>query len=291
MLQPHTFSIVAADTKAGEVGVAVASKFLSVGAAVPFVRAGIGAVATQAFANTTYGPRGLDLLARGLTPSEAIDALTADDAGRDDRQVGIVAADGRAATFTGSRCIEHATGIVGAGYAAQGNCLASATVVDALASIFENSEGHLADRLLAALRAAQTAGGDKRGQQSAALIIEKPGGGYAGFNDRYVDLRVDDHPAPLEELSRILELHKLYFFAADSADVLPIDATLGAELALELRRVGALPAGHAGFDDAARAALVAFMHVENLENRVRDDGAIDRQTLDYLRAAPALTSA
>jgi uncharacterized Ntn-hydrolase superfamily protein len=291
MLQPHTFSIVAADTRTGEVGVAVASKFLSVGAAVPYVRAGAGAVATQAFANTTYGPRGLDFLARGLAPSEAIDALTADDAGREDRQVGIVTADGRAATFTGARCIEHASGFAGPGFAVQGNCLASAAVVDALAFTFANSQGHLADRLLAALRAAQAAGGDKRGQQSAALIIEKPGGGYAGFNDRYVDLRVDDHTAPIEELARILELHKLYFFAADPADVLPIDATLGAELAFELRRVGALPAGHAAFDDAARAALVAYMHVENLENRVRNDGAIDRQTLDYLRAAPRLASA
>ena len=140
--------------------------------------------------------------------------------------------------------------------------------------------------MVAALRAAQARGGDKRGQQSAALVIDKPGGGYAGFNDRYVDLRVDDHPAPIEELGRLLGLHKLYFFAPDDADVLAIDETLGAELASELVRVGALAAPGASFDEQAKAALVSFMHVENLENRVRTDGRIDRQTLAQLRAAP-----
>jgi uncharacterized Ntn-hydrolase superfamily protein len=161
--------------------------------------------------------------------------------------------------------------------------LAGPAVVDALASTFQTTSGALADRLVAALRAAQSAGGDKRGQQSAALIIEKPAGGYAGFNDRYVDLRVDDHCAPIEELARLLDLHKLYFFPAQPQDVLPIDEGLGREIARELVRVGALDSGER-YDDRARDALVAFMHVENLENRVRDDGAIDRQTLDYLRA-------
>ncbi len=212
--------------------------------------------------------------------------LLAGDDGREDRQVGIVGADGRSATFTGSRCIEHASGIAGDGFAAQGNCLAGKAVVDALAATYEATRGHLADRLVAALQAAQACGGDKRGQQSAALLIEKPKGGYAGFNDRYVDLRVDDHPAPIDELARILELHKLYFFAPEPGDVYEIDAPLGLEIVRELHRVGALARADGAFDEAARAALVSFMHVENLENRVREDGRIDRQTLDYLRASP-----
>src|SRR6185437_16210603 len=165
----------------------------------------------------------------------------------------------------------------------QGNCLAGPAVVEALASSFQNATGALADRLVAALAAAQTAGGDKRGQQSAALIIEKPGGGYAGYNDRFVDLRVDDHATPIAELARLLDLHKLYFFPAEPTDILPIDDALGREIVRELVRVGALESGQ-GFDERARAALVAFMHLENLENRVRDDGAVDRQTLHYLRS-------
>jgi len=282
--QPSTFSVVAADVRTGEVGVAVQSKFLSVGAIVPWVRAGVGAIATQAFANTAFGPLGLARLQAGETPQEVLSALLAPDGGREDRQIGIVDASGRAASFTGSSCIEWAGGIAGAGFAAQGNCLAGSAVVEALGAVFTASTGHLADRLLAALRAGQAAGGDKRGQQSAALLIERPGGGYAGFNDRYVDLRIDDHAAPIEELARVLDLHKLYYFAPMPDEVLEIDEPLGREIVRELRRVGALATPSDAFDDGARAALIAFMHVENLENRVRPDGRIDRQTLEYLRA-------
>jgi len=282
-----TFSIVAADVATGEIGIAVESKFLSVGAVVPWVRAGAGAIATQAFANTAYGPRALELLERGVPPDDVAQALLANDEGRDDRQFGIVAADGRATTFTGSRCIAYAGGIAGTGFAAQGNCLAAEAVVEALARTFTAMEGPLSDRLVAALRVAQDAGGDKRGQQSAALIVEKPRGGYAEFNDRYVDLRVDDHATPIDELARLLQLHKLYFFAPAPQDVIDIDGALGDELVRELRRVGALAPEHQTFDARARETLVAYMHVENLENRVRDDGRIDRQTLDYLRGAPS----
>ena len=281
-----TFSIVAVDRATGEIGIGVQSKFLAVGAIVPFVRAGVGAIATQAFANTSYGPQALDMLARGIRPADVARALTQADDGRDDRQFGIVAATGAAATFTGSRCIAWAGGVTGDDFAAQGNCLAGPAVVEALAETFLTTRGSLADRILASLKGAQARGGDKRGQQSAALIIEKAGGGYAGFNDRYVDLRVDDHVTPIEELGRLLELHKLYFFAADAHDILEIDAPRSAELVRELARVGALARGHQGYDEVAREALVTFMHVENLENRVRDDGRIDRQTLEYLRAAP-----
>ena len=282
--KPSTFSIVALDRETGEIGCGVQSKFLSVGAAVPWVRAGVGAIATQAFCNTSYGPNGLDLLARGTSPDAVMQALIEPDSGREDRQVGIVAVSGRASTFTGDRCIGYAGGVSGDGFAAQGNCLAQASVVRALAETFVVTRGTLADRIVAALHAAQAEGGDKRGQQSAALIIEKPGGGYAGFNDRYVDLRVDDHPAPIEELARLLDLHKLYFFEPAPHEVLTIDAPMGAEIVRELARIGATGDATAPFDQRARAALVDFMHVENLENRVRNDGTIDVQTLDYLRS-------
>lgn len=284
--RPSTFSIVAVDRATGEVGCGVQSKFLSVGAAVPWVRAGVGAIATQSLCNTTYGPRGLDLLAAGGSPDEVMRALTAADAGREDRQVGIVALDGRAASFTGARCIGYARGTVGEDYAAQGNCLAQESVLTALGTTFATTSGCLSDRIVAALRAAQAQGGDKRGQQSAALIVEKPGGGYAGFNDRYVDLRVDDHAAPIEELARLLEMHKLYFFPPAPEDVLPIDPALGSEIVRELARAGSYAPSSDAYDTQAHNALVAFMHVENLENRIRTDGTIDRQTLAYLRAYP-----
>jgi len=281
-MRPSTFSIVAADRATGEVGVAVQSKFLSVGAAVPWVAADAGAVATQAWANTTYGPRGLQLMRDGVAPERVIALLGEDDSQRADRQVGLVGRDGRAATFTGERCMEWAGGELGDGFAAQGNILAGPDVVAAMSRTFAGATGSLADRLLAALRAGQRAGGDRRGQQSGALLIAKPGGGYGGFNDRYVDLRVDDHAQPIEELARLLDLHKLYFFAAQASDVLTVDVALGAEIARLLESAGELPKG-AVYDDVARTALLRFMHRENLENRVRDDGTIDRQTLGYLR--------
>ena len=277
-----TFSIVAVDPQTQEIGIAVQSKFLSVGAVVPWVRSGVGAVATQAFANTAAGPRALELLAGGASPQEVMDALAGNDEGRADRQYGIVDLRGRSASYTGDRCISFAGGIAAQTFAAQGNCLAGSSVVDALATGFTSTRGHLADRLVLALQAAQREGGDKRGQQSAALIIEKPSGGYAALNDRYVDLRVDDHPAPIDELARLLDLHKLYFFPATPEDVLGIDQELGRDIVRNLVRVGALESGDS-YDDRAQNALVAFMHVENLENRVRADGTIDRQTLDYLR--------
>ncbi|MBV8171012.1 MAG: DUF1028 domain-containing protein [Candidatus Eremiobacteraeota bacterium] len=283
MLRPSTFSIIALDPAAQELGVAVQSKFLAVGSAVPWVEAGVGAIATQSWANTSYGPRGLELLRNGASPHEAIRTLTADDEHADERQVGIVDAQGRSATYTGARCNDWAGGANGINYAAQGNILAGPDVVEGMVSAFESSRGHLADRLIAALRAAQAAGGDRRGQQSAALYIAKPKGGYSGFNDRYVDLRVDDHPDPIEELARILEILKLYSFKPLPDEIVNVDDKVGNELAALLVRAGELPKG-AIFDDRARAALVSFMHRENLEDRVRDDGCVDIQTLDYLRA-------
>ncbi|MEO6991179.1 MAG: DUF1028 domain-containing protein [Candidatus Baltobacteraceae bacterium] len=285
-IRPSTFSIVAADPVAGEIGVAVQSRFLAVGAVAPWLASDAGAVATQAWANTSYGPRGLELLRRGLAPEAVVRELTEADDDRQERQLGVVALDGRSATYTGSRCMDWAGGVAGDGFAAQGNILAGPAVVDAMAKAFAGSNGALADRLLAALAAGQLAGGDRRGQQSAALLVGKPKGGYGGFNDRFIDLRVDDHVAPIDELARLLELHKLYFFAAAPGDVLAVDDALGTALVALLAEVGALePSDGAGFGDVARTALVRFMHRENLEGRVRDDGTIDRQTLEYLRSA------
>ncbi len=211
-----TFSVVGTDPKTGDVGVAVASKFLAVGSVVPYARAGVGAVATQAFGNTTYGPRGLELLARKLHPQEVIRRLTASDKDRDQRQVGIVDARGRSATFTGKRCIAWAGGIAGENFAVQGNILTGEEVVKAMAEAFQKTEGELALKLMAALEAGERAGGDSRGKQSAAILVARKNGGYAGFDDRYIDLRVDDHPEPVQELKRLLRM-QLAFRRQDRA--------------------------------------------------------------------------
>jgi uncharacterized Ntn-hydrolase superfamily protein len=205
-----TFSIVGFDPQTGELGIAVASKFLAVGAVVPWAQAGVGAVATQAYANTTYGPRGLELLAAGEDATGALNALIESDDGRERRQVGIVDAQGRSATFTGKECMAWAGGKAGKYYACQGNILTGAEVVNAIAATFEQTEGDLAVRLVAALKAGDEAGGDSRGKQSAALLVVKEGGGYQGLNDRYIDLRVDDNPEPITELSRLLGMQLSY---------------------------------------------------------------------------------
>ncbi len=205
-----TFSIVGADPRTGEVGVAVASKFLAVGSVVPFAQAGVGAVATQSYANTTYGPRGLELMRRKVAPSQILQRITRDDPQREQRQVGIVDAQGRSATFTGKNCIRWAGGIAGKNFAAQGNILTGEAVVKAMAQAFQNTPGELALKLMAALEAGERAGGDSRGKQSAAILVARPNGGYGGFDDRYIDLRVDDHPEPVQELRRLLNMQLLF---------------------------------------------------------------------------------
>lgn len=203
-----TFSIVACDPDTGDLGVAVESRFFAVGSVVPWAKAGVGAVASQAFANTTFGPKGLRLLENGLPAQETLDALVKGDPQSAQRQVGIVDAKGRAATWTGAKCNPWAGGRTGKNYTVQGNILTGKEVVEAMASAFEAAAGlPLADRLVKALAAGQAAGGDSRGQQSAALLVVRDKGGYAGFNDRYIDLRVDDSPRPIEELQRLLDLH------------------------------------------------------------------------------------
>jgi len=208
---PSTFSIVAYDAMAEEWGIAVQSKFLAVGAVVPWARAGVGAVATQAHCNTTFGPEGLALMEGGASAPQALDQLVAGDQGRARRQVGVVDARGRAATFTGEECQLWAGGLTGRHYAAQGNILVGSATVEAMAEAFEASQGDLVDRLVSALAAGQAAGGDRRGQQSAALLVVREGGGYGGYNDRAIDLRVDDDPAPIDRLQGLLDLHRLHF--------------------------------------------------------------------------------
>ncbi|MHC4558006.1 MAG: DUF1028 domain-containing protein [Planctomycetota bacterium] len=206
-----TFSIVGFDPNTKELGIAVQSKFIAVGSVVPWARAGVGAIATQSYANTQYGPCGLKFLEQGLSPKTVIEKLTAEDSSAPSRQVGIVDSAGRVATFTGKECQLWAGGRTGKNYTVQGNILTGPEVVDAMAEAFEKAKGELGSRLIAALRAGQAAGGDRRGRQSAALYIVRKGWGYAGYNDRYRDIRVDDHPEPIKELGRIYELHKGVF--------------------------------------------------------------------------------
>jgi uncharacterized Ntn-hydrolase superfamily protein len=206
-----TFSIVARDPETGELGVAVQSKFIAVGAVVPWAKAGVGAIATQSYANTTYGPRGLEMLAKDVAPDEVLKQLTADDPQRERRQAGLVDAKGRSATFTGQDCLAWAGGASEDNVCVQGNILAGEGVTTAMLKAFKEAKGDLGDRLLAALQAGQDAGGDARGKQSAALLVVHEGWGYGGFNDRYRDLRVDDHPEPIAELKRVYGVHRSIF--------------------------------------------------------------------------------
>jgi uncharacterized Ntn-hydrolase superfamily protein len=279
-----TFSIVARDPQTGEQGIAVQSRFLAVGAVVPWARAGVGAIATQSWANTSFGPRGLELLASGLSAREALTQLIDGDEGRADRQVGIIAASGEPATYTGAQCFSWAGGHMGEHYTCQGNILVSEDTVLAMAQTFEETAGPLCDRLVAALAAGQVAGGDSRGQQSAALLIVRENGGYGGFNDRFIDLRVDDHPAPIAELRRILQLHKLYLFPTDPQDILTIDEPIAHEIQRLLTVTGDYRGSIGGaYDDVTRDAFRKFSGRENLEERWFEDERIDRVVLDFLR--------
>jgi uncharacterized Ntn-hydrolase superfamily protein len=285
-----TFSIVAHDPGAPdgpEWGVAVASKFPAVGAVVPWASAGAGAVATQAFAKLTYGSEGITRLAGGQSATDVLRALVEADEGSAHRQVGIVDAAGRTATFTGAECMHWAGGRSGEGYCCQGNILVGPEVVARMAEAFERTPGDLATRLLAALGAGDAAGGDARGRQSAALLLVREGGGYRGETDRALDLRVDDHADPVPELRRLLRLHELYFPRRDSLEFVPLDEALAGELAGLLRRAGYEPGTGAGYDDELREALWAYVGTENLEERWSDGAEIERVVLEHLRARAA----
>ncbi len=279
-----TFSIVAFDPETGDLGVAVQSKFLAVGAVVPYAKAGVGAIATQSYANLLYGPQGLDLLAQGLSPQEVIDRLTSNDPEAHLRQVGIVDAQGRAAAFTGSGCFPWAGHRVGPNVAVQGNILVGQETVDAMYETFLGAQGDLAERLVAALAAGQEAGGDRRGQQSAALLVVREGGSYGGYTDRYIDLRVDDHPRPIEELARLLRLWRVYFQPPRPEDILPLTEERVREIQHLLRELGYYQGEITGaYDEPTRQALRAFAGVENLEERLFEDARIDKTVLEFLR--------
>jgi uncharacterized Ntn-hydrolase superfamily protein len=268
-----TFSIAACDLEASQWGVAVQSKFLAVGSVVPWAEPEVGAIATQAYANPSYGPNGLALLGEGLDARAVVERLIAEDGDRDGRQVGVVDASGIGAAWTGSDCLDWAGHRTGRCYSAQGNILVSGATVDALADTFEATEGRpLAERLLEALAAAQTAGGDSRGQQSAALLVVKTNGGYAGLSDVLVDLRVDDHEHPIAGLARVYELHRRLFEVTPREDWLPLEGDLRTEVDKRLSGLG-------------HDSLDAWAGVENLEERVDGDKEIDPVVLQALREA------
>jgi uncharacterized Ntn-hydrolase superfamily protein len=278
-----TFSIVALDAATGDLGVAVASKFPCVGAVVPWARAGVGAVATQSWANTDFGPDGLGLMRGGLPADAALDAVLEPDADREERQVGFVDARGGAASFTGANCMDWAGGRTGDGFAVQGNILASGDVVAALAETYAGTEGDLCDRLLAALLAGDAAGGDRRGKQSAALLVVREAGGYERRNDRYIDLRVDDHPDAPTELARLFTVWDTTMLVRTDE---PLEATpdLVGELQRRLAAVGAFDAAQTGaLDDPTVAALADWAGRYNLEGRLRDDGMLSGHLLAELR--------
>ncbi|MBI3004936.1 MAG: DUF1028 domain-containing protein [Ignavibacteriales bacterium] len=296
-----TFSIAAFDPGNGDVGVAVQSKFPNVRPVVPWAESGVGAVATQSFANVSFGPKGLTLMRNGATAEEALSILIANDSLRQTRQVGIVDAKGHAASWTGNECFDWAGGtagenwggkgmqVTGKGFAAQGNILVGKETVEAMARVFESTKGSLADRLVASLVAGGKAGGDRRGEESAALLVKRKGAGYDGTTDDYIDISIYDHPKPLQELERLYKLHKLYFFRTEAKNLISIDASISKELQSILKDKAykgmEFYAGpvNGTFDGATKKALQDFMGWENYDVRIRDDDKIDKEVLEDIR--------
>ncbi len=284
LLRPKTstFSIVGFDPKTKELGVAVQSKFLAVGSVVPFVEIGVGAIATQSWANPFYGSKGLKLLKEGKSPAEVISILTREDEGAQLRQVGIVDSQGRAATFTGDECYDWAGGVTGENFAAQGNILVNAETVTDMADTFQKESGALADRLLKALEAGQKAGGDKRGQQSAALLVYRDKGGYGGM-DKYIDLRVDDDSRPIEKLAELLDLFYLYFTDRDAKNIPLTDAVLK-EVQQLLKNMNYYQGPiTATVDSEFEKSLFDFYNSENFEERIPEGLVMPEDILNYLR--------
>jgi uncharacterized Ntn-hydrolase superfamily protein len=309
-----TYSIVARDPETGDLGVAVQSKFLAVGAVVPWAKAGVGAIATQAFANVDYGPRGLALLADGHAADEVLRRLVAADDGREHRQAGVVDAAGRSASHTGRDCFAWAGGRTGANFAAQGNILADAPVVDGLVDTFLAGKKPFPELLIACLAAAEEAGGDRRGRESASILVVREAGGFGGGNDRWIDLRVDQHDDPITELGRVLAFQRLYYDRPDPADLVPLDETAADEVRGLLTALGGGPNGRFGtvyrrmsgepaddddphpavgeprpfpsnWDDEWQSALIEWMDVANLEARVAAPGWVDPRVVEILRSA------
>ncbi len=279
----NTFSIVGYDPDKEELGIAVQSKFLAVGAVVPWAKAKVGAIATQALANLDYGEEGLKLLEEGYSAVEVIEKLRAEDENDQSRQVGVVSANGESASFTGDDCYDWAGGLTGENFACQGNILVGEETVQAMADTFTNTEGDLADRLVTALEAGQKAGGDKRGRQSAALLVVKENGSYGGYNDRYIDLRVDDHETPIQELKRLLDIFYLYFGDKEVEKVELTDEVIK-EVKQYLKNLdlfsGKIDAEN---NEEFKKSLESFYHQENFEERKQKEGFLDKDILNYMQ--------
>jgi uncharacterized Ntn-hydrolase superfamily protein len=281
---PSTFSVVARDPENGDLGVIVQSKFPAVGSVVPWAKAEVGAIATQAWANVSYGPRGLDILASGRSAPVTLKTLLKDDAGARHRQVGIVDRKGRAVAHTGKECMDWAGHVVGDAFTCQGNILAGEDVVVQMADAFEKTGGDLIDKLFAALNAGQAAGGDRRGMQSAAILVVRMNGGYEGGNDRYVDVRVDEHLSPITELERIFKIYDMTLLSREEPRSLrKIEGDLSFKIQQALVSLGYLETlSKAAFSEKANAALTEWINMNNFENKARDDGTIWQSILDYL---------
>lgn len=286
-MQINTFSIVAYDPDENAWGVAVASKFLAAAALVNWAQADAGAIATQSYAKVGFGPEGLKLLAEGKSANETLSLLLKNDDNREQRQVGIVDAQGNVAAHTGKNCHDWAGNKSGQHFSVQGNILTGSNVLDAMADSFQNAQGELADRLVSALRAAESAGGDKRGKQSAGVLVVKVNGGYGGDTDRYLDLRVDDDEQPVKKLRQLVESHHLFFGEAKTEDQLTIDESIARELQNIMLGQGYMGGEVNGeWDEITKQAFWVLVGNENLEERWsihQDSNQIDRIALEYLR--------
>ncbi|MFX1368101.1 MAG: DUF1028 domain-containing protein [Promethearchaeota archaeon] len=281
---PSTYSLAARDPQNGDFGIVVQSKFPAVGAMVPWAKADIGAVATQAWANTSYGPRGLELLKKGRSASETLRILLSDDDNAEHRQVGIVDAKGNAIAHTGDECMEWAGHLTGNGFTCQGNILTGEAVIVNMVEAYEQTEGDIIDRLFASLKAGQAAGGDRRGMQSAAILVVREKGGYEGGTDRYVDVRVDDHQDPIKELERVFGVYDMTLLSReDPSRLLPIEGDIALRIQQALQAHGFMEEIVEGrFPNSAVAALREWTNMSNFENKWRDDGKIWKSVFDYL---------
>jgi uncharacterized Ntn-hydrolase superfamily protein len=279
-----TFSIVAFDRKNGDLGVAVESRFPAVGATVPWLKAGVGGLAVQAGSNVSHGKRGLELLECGYSAGETLHALLEGDPLSKVSQVAVVDAQGHVDAHTGTDCYRWAGHTKGEGFSCQGNFLAGPQVVESMAEAYEKASGELVDRLLVALSAGQAAGGDRRGQQSAALMVVREKGGYMGYTDKYVDLRVDDHKHPIEELRRIFRIYDMTLLSReDPKSLLTIDQRIAIILQRDLGKLGFYDGSITGaYDEPTQRAFKDFIENNNFESKLREDGLIWKSVLDYL---------
>ncbi len=281
-----TYSICGLDPKTGEIGIAVQSKFMCVGAIVPYGEAGTGIVATQSWANTSFGPKAMEMLKKGMEPEKIIEVMLAEDEGKEFRQVGVLSADGKSAAFTGNQCFSWAGNISGENFTCQGNILAGPQVIEAMAKTFQNTGGDLAERLLQALEAGTEAGGDRRGKQAAALLVLKDKGGYGGFNDRYIDLRVDEHREPVKELRRLHNLYKLYFYKSAPENIVKVEGSLFAgvqQLLVEWDYIKAEDQTNTP-TQAFWEAVNSFHLMENFDERIQPAGLIDLEVVEFMRS-------